>query len=147
MLGHEFTRKRVGVEGRSFFPPSRWKTERLSEKTPDPVFIVIILGCKKHSQRLIVFICQFCVISCFALYCRALWIAIRPVTKCSHHSQMLHGRKIARPRAGINRKHTRQLFCGQRIDRQYDTKLSQHETKNVWLAFKPRIYFSKQKLQ
>ena len=47
MLGHEFTRKRVGVEGRSFFPPSRWKTERLSEKTPDPVFIVIILGCKK----------------------------------------------------------------------------------------------------
>ena len=36
----------------SSFPPSRRKTERLSEKTPDPVFIVI-LGCEKHAKLLI----------------------------------------------------------------------------------------------
>ena len=35
------------MEGRTPFPPSRWKTERLNEKTTDPVFIVI-LGCEKH---------------------------------------------------------------------------------------------------
>ena len=40
------------MEGRSPFPPSRWKTERLNEKTTDPVFIVI-LGCEKHVQLLI----------------------------------------------------------------------------------------------
>ena len=40
------------MEGRSLFPPSRWKTERLNEKTTDPVFIVI-LGCEKHVQLLI----------------------------------------------------------------------------------------------
>ena len=39
VLGHEFTRKRVGVEGRSSFLPSRWKTERLSEKTPGALSI------------------------------------------------------------------------------------------------------------
>ena len=52
MLGHEFTRKSVSVEGRSSFPPSCWKTERLNKKTPDPVFIAI-LGCKKHVQLVI----------------------------------------------------------------------------------------------
>ena len=60
VLGHEFTRKRVGVEGRSPFPPSRWKTERLSEKTADPVFIVI-LGCEKHVQLLI---CVYLAVLC-----------------------------------------------------------------------------------
>ena len=40
------------MECRSPFPPSRWKTERLNEKTTDPVFIVI-LGCEKHVQLLI----------------------------------------------------------------------------------------------
>ena len=40
------------MEGRSPFPPSRWKTERLNEKTTDPVFIVI-QGCEKHMQLLI----------------------------------------------------------------------------------------------
>ena len=40
------------MEGRSSFPPSRWKIERLSEKSPDPVFFVI-LGCEEHAQLLI----------------------------------------------------------------------------------------------
>ena len=40
------------MEGRYPFPPSSWKTERLNEKTTDPVFIVI-LGCEKHVQLLI----------------------------------------------------------------------------------------------
>ena len=40
------------MEGRSPFPPSRWKPERLNKKTPDPVFIVI-LGCEKHVQLVI----------------------------------------------------------------------------------------------
>ena len=34
------------MEGRSSFLPSQWKTDRLNEKTADPVFIVI-LGCEK----------------------------------------------------------------------------------------------------
>ena len=52
--------KRVGVEGRSPFPPSRWKTERLNEKTTNPVFIVI-LGCEKHVQLLI---CVYLAVLC-----------------------------------------------------------------------------------
>ena len=40
------------MEGRPSFPPSRWKSERLSEKTPDPVLIVI-LGCEKQVQLLV----------------------------------------------------------------------------------------------
>ena len=60
MLGHEFTRKSVSVEGRSSFPPSCWKTERLNKKTPDPVFIVI-LGCEKYVQPLI---CVYLAVVC-----------------------------------------------------------------------------------
>ena len=41
------------------FPPSRWKTERLNEKTTDPVFIV--LGCEKHVQLLI---CSYLAVLC-----------------------------------------------------------------------------------
>ena len=40
------------MEGGSSFPASRWKNERLSEKTLDPVLIVI-LGCEKHVQLLV----------------------------------------------------------------------------------------------
>ena len=40
------------MEGRPSFPPLRWKSERLSEKTPDPVLIVI-LGCEKQVQLLV----------------------------------------------------------------------------------------------
>ena len=54
------SRKRMGVEGRSPFPPSRWKTERLKEETTDPVFIVI-LGCEKHVQPLI---CVYLAVLC-----------------------------------------------------------------------------------
>ena len=48
------------MEGRSSFPPSRWETERLSEKTSDPVFIVI-LGSEKHVQLLI---CVYLAVLC-----------------------------------------------------------------------------------
>ena len=48
------------MEDRSLFPPSRWKTERLNEKTADPVFIVT-LGCEKHVQLLI---CVYLAVLC-----------------------------------------------------------------------------------
>ena len=55
-------RKRVGVEGRSPFPPSRWKTERLNEKTTDPEHVfIVILGCEKHVQLLI---CVYLAVLC-----------------------------------------------------------------------------------
>ena len=55
------------MEGRSPFPPSRWQTERLNEKTTDPVFIVI-LGCEKHVQLLIcVYLSVLCDVMLFAL--------------------------------------------------------------------------------
>ena len=67
MLGHEFSRKWVGVEDRSSFPPSRWKIEILNEKTTDPVFIVI-LGCEKHVQLLTcVYLAVLCDITLRAL--------------------------------------------------------------------------------
>ena len=43
MPGHEFSCNRVGMEGRSSFPPSRCETERESS---GPVLIVV-LGCEK----------------------------------------------------------------------------------------------------
>ena len=38
------------MEGRSPFPPSRWKTERLNENHGS---CIVILGCEKHVQLLI----------------------------------------------------------------------------------------------
>ena len=66
--GHEFTRKRVGVEGRSSFPPSRWKIERLNEKIAEPVFIAI-LGCEKYVQLLI---CVYLALLCDIMLCALL---------------------------------------------------------------------------
>ena len=52
VLGHEFPARGWVWRAVPPFPPSRWKTERLNEKTRDPVFIVV-LGCEKHVQLLI----------------------------------------------------------------------------------------------
>ena len=49
--------------GRSPFPPLRWKTKRLNEKTTDSVFI-IILGCEKHVQPLI---CVYLAVLCYII--------------------------------------------------------------------------------
>ena len=66
--GQEFSRKRVGMEGRSSFPPSRWKTDRQNEKTADPLFIVI-LGCEKYVQLVIcVYLAVLCDIMLRALF-------------------------------------------------------------------------------
>ena len=80
---YEFTCKRVGVEGRSSFPPSRRKTERLSEKTPDPVFIVI-LGCEKHAKLLI---CVYLSVLCDTMLC-ALFSSL--VNSIPLHNAIFH---------------------------------------------------------
>ena len=58
--GQEFCRKRVGMEGRSSFPPSRWKTDRLNEKTAY-LALIVILGCEKHVQLLV---CVYLAVLC-----------------------------------------------------------------------------------
>ena len=70
------------MEGRSPFPPSRWKTERLNEKTTDPVYIVI-LGCEKHVQLLI---CIYLAVLCDML--RALLSSI--VNSILLHNALFH---------------------------------------------------------
>ena len=71
------------MEGRSPFPPSRWKTERLNEKTTDPVFIVI-LGCEKHVQLLI---CIYLAVLCDIML-RALSSSI--VNSILLHNTLFH---------------------------------------------------------
>ena len=75
MLGCEFVRFP--------FPPSRWKTERLNEKTTDPVFIVI-LGCEKHVQPLI---CVYLAVLCDIML-RALLSSI--VNSILLHNALFH---------------------------------------------------------
>ena len=71
------------MEGRSPFPPSRWKTERLNEKTTDSVFIVIPGG-EKHVQLLL---CVYLAVLCDIML-RALLSSI--VNSILLHNTLFH---------------------------------------------------------